>query len=91
MHLNGRCSLRAKVAEDFEFVYNEPSPAVIGGDLANWELLLSASGFLVKKSDMRVGAVAQLQVTVAPGTCGKDPKSAKLRQSLCQKTRYSCR
>lgn len=59
MYLNGRCSVQAEVAEDFEFVFNEPSLAVIGGDLADWELLLSASGFLVEKSDMRVGAVAQ--------------------------------
>jgi hypothetical protein len=33
--------------EDLEFVYNERSLAVVGVDLANWELLLSASGSLV--------------------------------------------
>jgi hypothetical protein len=47
MYLDNRCSVRAKVAKDFELIYNEPSLAVIGGDLANWELLLSASGALV--------------------------------------------
>ncbi len=47
----------SKVAEDVEFVHNEPSLAVIGGGLENSELLFSASGSMVKKSDMRVGAL----------------------------------
>lgn len=58
MQLNGRYRVRVKVAEDFEIAYNEPSLVVIGGDLANWELLLPASGSLVEESDMRVGTVA---------------------------------
>lgn len=46
MHPYNRCSVGAKAAENLEFVHKEPSLAVVGGDLANWEPLLSAGGTL---------------------------------------------
>jgi hypothetical protein len=44
VHPHSRCIVLAKLPEGLEFVHKKASLAVVGGDLANWELLLSTSG-----------------------------------------------